>query len=83
MRYRRRRAAPIPYWIAGCEFEPQGLLEVWISRRGRPALVCDECGLGDTLDPPHARLASRADLEALGGWRLVPSASRAQHGEQG
>ena len=108
MRFRRRRATPLPYWIAACEFEPQGLLEVWISRHGRPALVCDECAFvwfdpealavesaylppagtadlagDDTLDPPHARLATRADLEALGWWQYIPQASRAQHGGDG
>ena len=45
MRRRRRSVNARPYWIAGCSFEPQGLLEVWASRHGRLALVCDECGL--------------------------------------
>lgn len=103
----RSSPAPPPYWVSGCTFEPQGLLEAWISARGRPGLVCDECGLvwldptdlavessylppagtadlpdGDTLDPPDAHPATRAELEAAGWWPYVSQPSRAQHGDE-
>ena len=104
---RRSSPTPPPYWVSGCTFEPQGLLEAWISARGRPGLVCDECGLvwldptdlavessylppagtadlpdGDTLDPPDAHPATRAELEAAGWWPYVSQPSRAQHGDE-
>jgi hypothetical protein len=62
------RRRPEPYWLAECTTtSDQGVVEAWITDRGRPALVCDVChdtwfdpaldpGAAVSLDDPTGRL---------------------------
>jgi hypothetical protein len=77
---RRQPPAVPPYWVAGCSFEPQGLVEAWITRDGRPALVCDECGLvwsdPEHLDVGSSYLPPAGTLQLADGDSLDPAGAR-------
>jgi hypothetical protein len=92
----RRRNRIEPYYVAECTATPdQGIVEAWISRRGRTLFICDVCHATwydpRDLDPATLvditesdapeRPAARAELEALGWWAFVHPLSLAAHGE--
>jgi hypothetical protein len=78
------------YSIAGCpETSGQGVVEAWISERGRPILICDVCHAASFVPDATAGCptATRSRPTSRGRrpgnrWRLVSPFSRAWGGER-